>query len=105
MKLSTLGLMKKVGCIVCGFDAVGREIKDPSSKICGVAVASDLSAKTLKELHYLKDKFRPELQIVELQADMKQIESVIGKKTGIIAVTDEGFWKSLAKKEERQLLP
>lgn len=100
MKLSTLGLMKKVGCIVCGFDAVGREIKAPTSGISGIAVTNDLSEKTLKELRYLRDKFRPELQIFELQADMKQIESVIGKKTGIIAVTDEGFWKSLTKNEQ-----
>lgn len=96
MNLSTLGLMKKTGCLIVGFDAVKREIESPGSKIKGVALSGDLSAKTKKEVLFLRDKHRPSMNIVVLQADMKQIESVIGKKTGIAAITDEGFWKSLS---------
>lgn len=93
MKLSSLGLMRKVGCLVLGFDAVVREIKNPASKIQGILVASDLSDKTKKELEFVRDRHRHELEIVGLEADMSGIESVIGKRTGIIAVMDLGFWK------------
>lgn len=97
MNLSTLGLMKKTGCLIVGFDAVKREITDPKSKVKGIALSKDLSPKTKKEVLFLRDKYRPELDIAALDADMEQIESVIGKKTGIAAITDEGFWKALSQ--------
>lgn len=97
MNISTLGLMKKTGSIVTGFDAVEREIKNPASKICGVALAMDLSPKSRKELLFARERFRPQLEAVTLPASMEQIGSVLGKKTGIIAVMDEGFWKSVVK--------
>ena len=95
MNISTLGLMKKTGSIVTGFDAVEREIKDPASKICGVALAADLSPKSRKEILFVREKHRPQLAVVKLPADMEQIGSVLGKKTGIVAVMDQGFWKSI----------
>ena len=88
--------MKKTGSIVTGFDPVEREIKNPASKICGVALATDLSPKSRKEILFIREKFRPKLTVVMLPADMEQIGSVLGKKTGIVAVMDEGFWKSVA---------
>lgn len=97
MNLSTLGLMKKTGCLIVGFDAVKREITDQKSKVKGIALSKDLSPKTKKEVLFLREKYRPELDIAALDADMEQIESVIGKKTGIAAITDEGFWKALSQ--------
>lgn len=85
--------MRKVGCLVLGFDAAVREIKSPDSKIQGVLIASDLSDKTEKELEYVRDRYRYGLEIVKLDAEMSEIEGVIGKRTGIIAVMDLGFWK------------
>lgn len=96
MNISTLGLMKKTGSIVTGFDAVEREIKNPASRICGVALAKDLSPKSRKEILFIREKHRPQLAVAALPADMEQIGSVLGKKTGIIAVMDMGFWKSVS---------
>ena len=96
MNISTLGLMKKTGSIVTGFDAVEREIKNPASKICGVALASDLSPKSRKEILFVREKYRPDMAAVTFPATMEEIGSVLGKKTGIAAVMDEGFWKSIA---------
>lgn len=97
MKLSTLGLMKKTGCLIVGFDAVKRELEDPKSKIQGIALSKDLSPKTRKEILFLRGKYRPQTKIVGLDADMSQIEGIIGKKTGIAAITDEGFWKAFSE--------
>ena len=95
MNISTLGLMKKTGSIVTGFDAVERELKNPASEICGVALAKDLSPKSRKEILFAREKFRPQLKAVTLPWTLEQIGSVLGKKTGIVAVMDKGFWKSL----------
>ena len=95
MNISTLGLMKKTGSIVTGFDAVEREIKNPASKICGVALAKDLSPKSRKEILFIRGKFRPQMTVVEFPADMEQIGNILGKKTGIVAVMEQGFWKSV----------
>ena len=97
MNLSTLGLMKKTGCLIVGFDAVKRELESPKTKMQGIALSKDLSPKTKKEILFLRGKHRPQTEIVLLDADMSQIEGVIGKKTGIAAITDEGFWKALAE--------
>ena len=97
MNLSTLGLMKKTGCLITGFDAVKRELENPKTKVQGVALSKDLSPKTKKEILFLREKYRPQTEMVLLNADMSQIESIIGKKTGIAAITDEGFWKALAE--------
>lgn len=101
MNISTLGLMKKKGVLITGFDAVEREIKDPSSKVCGILLASDLSPKSKKEILFLRDKFCSRLEIAVLPAGMEETGAILGKKTGIIAVTDEGFWKSFAKDCEK----
>ena len=95
MNISTLGLMKKTGSIITGFDAVEREIKNPASKICGVALAADLSQKSRKEILFIREKFRPQLTAAELPWTLEQIGNVLGKKTGIVAVMDQGFWKSI----------
>lgn len=97
MNISTLGLMKKTGCIVTGFDAVGRELKDPASKIRGIALAADLSEKSKKEINFLRDKYRKDMKIIALDAHMEEIGSVLGKKTGIIAILDDGFWQAMQK--------
>ena len=96
MNISTLGLMKKTGSIVTGFDAVERELKAPASKICGVALAKDLSPKSRKEILFIREKFRPRTAAAALPWTLEQIGSVLGKKTGIIAVMDMGFWKSMS---------
>mgnify|MGYP006990244126 CR=1 FL=1 len=39
--------------------------------------SKDLSPKTKKEVLFLRDKYRPELDIAALDADMEQIESAL----------------------------
>ena len=95
MNISTLGLMKKTGSIVTGFDAVEREIKNPASRICGVALAADLSPKSRKEILFTLERFRPQMAVAVLPATMEQIGLILGKKTGIVAVMNEGFWRSI----------
>ena len=54
-----------------------------------VYISCDLSEKTNKEIHFLASQF--ETQIVKTAYSMQELGSSIGKKTGIIAITDEGL--------------
>ncbi|MBQ8790696.1 MAG: ribosomal L7Ae/L30e/S12e/Gadd45 family protein [Ruminiclostridium sp.] len=91
--LSTLGLCRRAGKLIYGFDPVCEEIKSPKSKVCGVALAKDISEKTLKEITFTCEKYGTAL--FKSDAGMDEIKSVLGKRTGIIAILDEGLYKSL----------
>ena len=55
--LSTLGLCRKSGKLIHGFDPVCDELKNPRSKIAGVVIAKDVSEKTQKEMRFFCDKY------------------------------------------------
>lgn len=87
--LNTLGLCKRAGKIITGFDAVVADI----SKAAGIIITSDLSEKTKKEITYHCTKHNKTLK--EINHTMMEIENIFGKKTGIIAVLDEGLFSIL----------
>lgn len=94
--LSTLGLCRKSGKLIYGFDPVCDELKNPKSKIAGVVIAKDVSEKTQKEMRFFCDKYETMLFVCENTMD--EIKNVIGKRTGVLAVLDEGLYKSLTGK-------
>lgn len=91
--LSTLGLCRKSGKLIHGFDPVCDELKNPRSKIAGVVIAKDVSEKTQKEMCFFCDKYETALYVCENTMD--EIKNVIGKRTGVLAVLDEGLFVSL----------
>jgi ribosomal protein L7Ae-like RNA K-turn-binding protein len=89
--LTTLGLCKRAGKLVTGFDSVVSELR----KSAGVLIASDLSDKSKKEIAFHCEKAGKKL--VEIEHTMDEIAGVLNKKTGIIAVMDSGLFKSIIK--------
>lgn len=96
MNINTLGLCKKCGKLITGFDAVVDEMGKEKSRISGVLVASDISEKTLKELKFQSAKLSFSRPVIKINATMDELERVLSKRTGIIAVLDEGFFRSFA---------
>lgn len=92
--LSLLGLSRKAGKLVFGFETVKTAAEKGEALI--VFSARDLSSKTAKELKFVCENL--EVEHIETTYDMKTLGSAIGKMTGIVAVTDEGFVKSLKQK-------
>lgn len=92
--LSTLGLCRRAGKLVYGFDAVCDEIKKKGSKVCGVFTARDLSEKTLKEVGFFCEKY----SVPHIRTDIKmdEIKAALSVKTGIIAILDKGLFGSLS---------
>ena len=93
-KLNTIGLCKRAGKLIVGFDAVIADI----AKSSGVLMASDLSEKSSKEVIFHFTKHNKPFCVIEHTMD--EIEKVIGKKSGILSILDEGFYKSLSTNKE-----
>lgn len=93
--LGTIGLCRRAGKLIFGFDAVKDEIIKPGSKVSGVIIADDLSEKTKKEVKFICDKFGREVFAPGITMD--EIKGVIGKFTGILAILDDGLFRSITK--------
>lgn len=93
--LSTLGLCRRAGKLITGFDAVKEECGKPGTAVRGVLTASDLSEKTKKEVRFFCGKAG--IPVFEPDITVSDIAKVLGKKTGIAAVADEGLLAALTK--------
>ncbi len=91
----TIGLCRKAGKLIYGFDAVADEIKSPKKKVKGVIIAKDLSEKSKKEVRFVADRFA--VPVTEADVTLDELGKIVGKRTGIIGILDEGFYKSLTK--------
>lgn len=89
--LSTLGLCMRAGKLNFGFETVKSAVTEGTVHL--LMTASDLSPKTAKEVAFLAEKYAVDL--LALPVTMDQMRSAMGKKTGVLAVTDEGFAKRL----------
>lgn len=93
--LGTIGLCRRAGKLIFGFDAVKDEIMKPNSKVSGVVLADDLSEKTKKEVLFVCNKYGVEAHFPKVTMD--EIKGVIGKLTGILGILDEGLFRSIKK--------
>ena len=93
--LGTIGLCIRAGKLVHGFDAVMAEIKDNAGKVSGVLTASDLSEKTKKEVAFHCEKAG--VEVTEIPETLDELKQVTGKRTGILAVLDDGRYGSIIK--------
>lgn len=86
-------MCRKAGKLVMGMDMV----KDACAlgNAAAVFTASDLSAKSLKEVRYTCARY--EVRLYALGMTMDEVALSIGKRTGVLAMTDAGFAKSCAK--------
>ncbi|MCM1335808.1 MAG: ribosomal L7Ae/L30e/S12e/Gadd45 family protein [Bacteroides sp.] len=91
--LGTLGLCRKAGKLIYGFDSVTEEIKKPKNTVGGVVLADDLSEKSKKEVRYVSDKYGVAVALPGVTMD--ELKSVTGKHTGIVAILDKGLFRAI----------
>ncbi len=84
-----LSMCRRAGKLVMGMDMVKGACHDGAAY--GVYVAKDLSPKSLKEVMYVC--FKDGVKLYGTDMDMEQISNSIGKKSGVLAITDAGFNK------------
>lgn len=85
--LSTIGLCRRAGKLELGFDAVVKAVA--KGAIAQVVIASDLSPKSRKELEFSCE--RHHMNVFVLDATMDALEHLLGKRVGIIGITDKGL--------------
>ena len=91
--LSTLGLCMRAGKLNFGFETVKSAVLGGTVHL--LMTASDLSPKTAKEVAFLADKHA--VTLLSLPVTMDEMKFAMGKKTGVLAVTDEGFARRLVE--------
>ncbi len=78
-----------------GFDAAVEELASPKSKAAGVILASDVSAKTEKEVRFAAEKYGSEVTKAEFSMD--DAKSAVGKRVGVFVILDGGLYGSIKK--------
>ena len=87
-----LGLARKAGKLAVGFAASKEACQKNTAKF--IAVASDISAKSLKEIKYFSGGTIP---VETVPFTILEVSAAIGIKAGIVAVCDDGFAKTLVR--------
>lgn len=92
-KRGLLTMCMKSGRMVLGMDMMKDACKNGTA--FAVFTACDLSEKSLKEVRFHCGQSR--VKLYPLGLTMDELGTALGKRSGIIAVTDKGFAQSLAK--------
>ncbi|MDE6148981.1 MAG: ribosomal L7Ae/L30e/S12e/Gadd45 family protein [Ruminococcus sp.] len=92
-KLGLLSMCRRAGKLKLGMDMVKSSCKN--GEAVAVFVASDFSQKSLKEVKFTCN--RENVPVYELGISMDDVLYGLGKKVGVLAVTDSGFARSCMK--------
>ncbi|MEG0692506.1 MAG: ribosomal L7Ae/L30e/S12e/Gadd45 family protein [Oscillospiraceae bacterium] len=91
--LQDISLMKRAGKLVLGFDVVKASLQDNTAVL--LVTASDLSPKTNKEVAFLKDKYN--IPHITIRHTLDELWYVLGKRVGVMSVTDKGLSEKIIK--------
>ncbi|MCL2857563.1 MAG: ribosomal L7Ae/L30e/S12e/Gadd45 family protein [Oscillospiraceae bacterium] len=96
--LSALGLCKKAGKLTVGFDVVGEAIRRGNAKL--LVLTGDISPKSAGRITAMADEHK--VRHFTIDAAMDDIEKLLGKRAGILAVTDQGLAGVVARQVEEE---
>jgi ribosomal protein L7Ae-like RNA K-turn-binding protein len=84
---STLSLCMRAKRLTYGFDTV--KAAAGRGEVFLLLTAADLSPKTIKEVRFLAGRLS--IPCYSLPQTLEEMPQLIGRKTGVIGVTDQGF--------------
>lgn len=87
--INLLSICRKAGRMEMGFDPAKDAINGGKADL--ILLAEDISPKTEKEIRFFADKNN--VPVAKSGCTQEDFLNGIGKRTGIIAVCDEGFSK------------
>ena len=91
--LANLGLCRKAGKLICGFDAAVEAMENGEGYL--LLTASEISPKTEKEIIYKAKSAN--FCVYKLPYIMADMELLSKKRVGIFAITDENLAKLIEK--------
>lgn len=92
-KTGMITICKKAGKLAVGMDMVKKVCREGAA--AAVFITMDISEKSFKEVRYICA--RNSVKLYRLEMTMDDMWYGLGKRAGIIAMTDHGFAKSCAK--------
>ena len=92
-KTGMITICKKAGKLAVGMDMVKKVCREDAA--AAVFITTDISEKSFKEVRYICA--RNSVKLYRLEMTMDDMWYGLGKRAGIIAMTDHGFAKSCAK--------
>ncbi len=94
--LSLLGLARRAGKLTSGYDACVETVKKKTAFL--VVFSVEMSEKTKKNIAYETEKMS--VPTITIQSSIEEISKAIGKKAGVVAITDKDFAKGIIKAAE-----
>ncbi|NMA79571.1 MAG: 50S ribosomal protein L7 [Clostridiales bacterium] len=89
--LGLIGICKKANKLIQGFDVVVESAQN--GEVSGIYLAKDISPKTQKEILFACADTN--IPIVSLDITMDELGRVLGRRVGVIGITDSGLAKKL----------
>ena len=89
--LSFLGICKRAGSLITGAESVTKTVSEKKALL--VLYASDISENSLKAVSRAADENG--VAVRELPRTKEELSFALGKLSGIICVTDEGFVRKI----------
>ena len=89
--LSFLGLVRKSGKIAIGADAAAEAMK--KNEACLLILSGELSEKSAENARFLAG--RKNIEVISVPFGFSEIGQAIGKKAGILAVSDRNMARKL----------
>lgn len=96
--LNLLMICRKAGKLVMGFDPSCEAAQKKTAKC--ILLACDVSKKTEKEVDFFCNKYN--VRALKCRFSMEDVYSKLGRKSGILAIIDEGFANSFIKIAENE---
>lgn len=87
-----LGICRKAGKLTVGAVKTTESLKRGRTKL--TVVASDISAKTEKELRFHSAE---NTEVLRIESNIDELSAALGIKTGVVGVEDDGFAAALLK--------
>lgn len=92
--LGTLSICRRAGKLVGGTDEVKNTVKRGEARL--VILTSDVSEKSRKDMAFICERHKT--AIATVPETMFDIAEGVGKRYGVMAITDKGFAQSILKK-------
>ena len=86
-----LGLSRKAGKLVFGFDMTAESMQKGTAKL--VLLSNDCSERTARNIKRIAEKTGTEILILPLSMD--EIGYAVAKRAGVLSVCDSGFSKKI----------
>ena len=91
-----LGLSRKAGKIVFGFDMTVEAMRKKTAKL--VLLSNDCSERTARNIKRIAEENKTEILILPLSMD--EIGYAVAKRVGVLSVCDSGFSKKIKELTE-----